>query len=597
MNERGQGFGLALTAAVLAAAFVGLGARLTDLHVGRDGRLRDRAEQMHQVEFVRPAVRGSISDARGVLIALDRPVFNVCADPSAIVRDGTAEIIGRRLAEYFGLDAAETLAKLNRTNYYVRLVRWVDEDRLAPLRKPKLAHVWFEPAYLRYYPQDQLACHVLGYANAEGEGGAGLELRYDRWMKGQPGVCGSERDAKGHELLQRRWLEIPPVPGAQVQLTLDANLQHIVEDALDRAMTTHRAAAAWAIMERVRTGEILAMASRPGFNLNAYGQAPLPAQLNRAIGYTYEPGSTFKMATIAAALDAGVVTPETVFDCENGAWMYQGRLLHDYHPYGRLPLMDVIKKSSNIGAAKTALLLGEARTETYLRAFGVGTATGVELPGEEGGIFHPRDQWTSLSLTRIAMGHEVACTSLQVLQVLCALANDGVRMRPALVRRIVDAKGRTLEEFRPQAAARPVRPETARLMMRLLTRVTEEGGTGRAARFPGYTVAGKTGTAQKARTDGRGYQPGMYVSSFVGFADASPIGMRRVLTLAVVIDEPHAGSIFGGVLAAPVFSRIMERSMRYLATQSELNVNFDRRPEPADEEAYPQGLKPVALKM
>ncbi len=557
MNERGQGFRLAVTALLLLAAFAGLGARLTTLHVGGDGRLRERAELAHQVEFVRPAMRGAVCDARGVPVALDRPVFDVCADPSVISREGTAALIGRRLAETLALEPAEVIAKLSRTNQYVRLARWVEEDRLAPLKKPKLANVWFEPVYRRYYPQDQLACHVLGFANAEGDGGAGLELRYNRWMKGQAGLCASERDAQGRELLQRRWLEIPPVPGAQVQLTLDANLQHMVEDALDRAMITNHAAAAWAVLQRIKTGEILAMASRPGFNLNEYGQAETSALLNRAIGYTYEPGSTFKMATIAGALDAGVVTPETMFDCENGAWFYQGRLLHDYHPYGRLALMDVIKKSSNIGAAKTALLLGEARTETYLRAFGIGSATGVELPGEEGGILHPRDEWTPLSLTRIAMGHEVACTALQVLQVLCTLANDGVRMRPAIIRRIVDAKGRTLEEFQPQVVARPVRPETARLMLRLLTRATEEGGTGRAARFPGYTVAGKTGTAQKIV--GGQYSSASNVASFVGAVPAE----APEVALIVVVDEPQPLHT-GGQVAAPVFAEIMREAVRYL---------------------------------
>ena len=299
------------------------------------------------------------------------------------------------------------------------------------------------------------------------------------------------------------------------------------------------------------------MASRPAYDANEYGSADLTAQLNRAIGYVFEPGSIFKAAVVSAALNEGVVSEQDVFDCENGAWLYHHRILRDYHRYGNLTVSNIVKESSNIGAAKVALRLGERRLEEYLRAFGLGRRSGIDLPGEEAGILHGRSRWSALSITRIPMGHEVGVTALQMVNLLSAIANDGVLMRPAVVQRVVHARGGTIREFVPKEIGRPIRPETAQRMRRLLTGVTDGGGTGTRGRVDGYAVGGKTGTAQKPVPGG--YSDRANIASFMGFLPAED----PALAIIVVVDEPQPLHT-GGLVAAPVFSEIASQAVRYL---------------------------------
>jgi cell division protein FtsI (penicillin-binding protein 3) len=303
------------------------------------------------------------------------------------------------------------------------------------------------------------------------------------------------------------------------------------------------------------------MASLPGYDLNEFRTASDLVKLNRAISYVYEPGSTMKAASFAAALNERLVTPGTKFSCEGGAWLYKGRVLHDCHDYGVISVADGLKKSSNILTAKLSLMLGKVRLYRYLHDFGIGTKLGIDLPGEEKGIFHPVSKWSGLSPTRIAIGQGVAVTALQMLGVYCAIANDGYLMKPHVIKRIADNGGKTVYEAKPQVLARVIRPDTARTMCRLLSRVTEEHGTGTRARIPGYKVAGKTGTAQKPVRGG--YSSTAYMASFVGFfpADNPEIG------IIVVVDEPRKAH-YGGVVAAPAFSAIGENVARYLGLQN-----------------------------
>jgi cell division protein FtsI (penicillin-binding protein 3) len=558
MTERGQSVRLWAVGAAVALVFAGLAARLATLHLGPNERLRERVTRTRRVEQPILVGRGRVLDREGNILAMDLAVNDVCADPARLVESGHAVFAGRHLARLLELEPAMVLARLNRPDRrFAYIKRQVPDDDAARVRALKLQHVWFEPVSGRHYPHANLMAHVLGFSNAEGIGSAGIEQQMHHLLKGRPGVRVSEQDGRGEEMLDRRSLEIAPQAGADVDLTLDLHLQQIVEAALDDAVAEHQARGAWAIVQRVSTGEILAMAARPDYDLNRYNRSAAEDRLNRAIGYVYEPGSTFKMAVIAAALRERVVAPGDVFDCENGCWYFRGRPLHDFHPYGRLTVADVVKKSSNIGAAKIALALGDERLDRYLRAFGIGSRTGVELPGEEGGILHPRAAWTGLSATRIAMGHEVGVTSLQMLNVLCAIANRGFLMRPAVVRRVVDAHGRTIRSFEPAVLSRPLDEETARLMLRLLTRVTEEGGTGTKAAFEGYTVAGKTGTAQKPEPGG--YSDERNIASFVGVVPAED----PQIGIVVVVDEPQPLHT-GGQVSAPVFREIARQAVRYL---------------------------------
>jgi cell division protein FtsI (penicillin-binding protein 3) len=302
------------------------------------------------------------------------------------------------------------------------------------------------------------------------------------------------------------------------------------------------------------------MASLPTFNLNRFSTAPAEWMRNRAINYTYEPGSTMKAMIVASALDCGAVRATDIFDCENGAWYYGGATLHDSHPCGRLTVADIIKKSSNIGAAKVALQMGDSKVYKCLRAFGFGAGTGLELPGEDAGILWKTDRWSKMSITRIAMGHEVLVTSMQMLSAIGAIANDGMRMRPLIIRKVVNTQGETVLAAQPEVLSRPIRPETAKEMRRLLARVTQPGGTATAAALPGYLVAGKTGTAQKVNLEQGGYYHDKFVASFVGFLPVE----NPAISIIVVADEPAQGGYYGGTVCAPYFREIADQTVRYL---------------------------------
>jgi len=549
-----------LAAAIWGAGMVALGARLAVLHVGTDWSEREKIERTVKYTLKIPAPRGSILDRRGDanVLALDITRKDVCIDPRVVATNANPEELAAALASALGMAVEDIANRIHAPGRsYVRLKRFADEETVNRLKTLKLPGVFFADAPLRFYPHGESLCHVLGFVNHDGVGSAGVELTFNEQLRGVPGLIESKKDAHRRELYWKRDCYLPPVKGVDVFLTVDQNLQHIVERVLDGVIAEHHAKAAWAIVQRVRTGEILAMASRPAFDPNEFRTADTNTWINRTISCVYEPGSTMKAAAIAAALNEGVVTADTVLDCENGAWMYKNRVLRDYHPYGRLTVADGVQKSSNILTAKVAVMLGESTLYRYLRAFGFGSKTGVKLPGEESGILRPLEQWSGISITRIPIGQGVAVTALQMLNAFCAIANDGYLMRPYIVSKVRAADGSIIFQQRPEVLARPIRPETAALMRKLLTRVTEQGGTGKRAAVEGYTVAGKTGTAQKPVAGG--YSSTDYVASFVGFlpAEAPEIG------LIVVVDEPQPFHT-GGVVAGPAFSRIASQAVRYL---------------------------------
>ncbi len=559
MTDRGYILRMVMVVVGLLASWLGLAARLVSLHLGSNQRLRARIEQIHKVEKEILVGRGRILDSRGNILALDLSVKNVIADPQTVLEGGHLKFVGNHLARLLELDPAMVFARINRPGRrYECIKKFVPDDTAGQVKRLQLKGIFFEDASARYYPKSSMFCHVVGFANMEGVGSAGIEQRMDTYLRGRAGLRISQQDGRQVEIYNRRSLEIAPQEGSDVYLTVDQNVQYIVEKALDAAVKEHSAKGAWAIVERVKTGEILAMACRPAYDVNDYRTTPEASMLNRTVGYVYEPGSTFKVAVLSAALNEHTVTPEDVIDCENGMWFYQVRPLRDFHPYGRLSVADVLKKSSNIGAAKIALTLGERNLEKYLRAFGIGKATGIELPGEECGILRNRSKWSSLSISRIPMGHEVGVTSLQMLNMLCAIVNDGFLMKPTLIQRVVDAHGRTIMEFSPEVVSRPISQDTALLMRKLLTRTTEEGGTGTRARVAGYTVGGKTGTAQKVMPDGN-YSESANVASFMGFLPAE----NPEIAIIVVVDEPQPLHT-GGVVAAPVFQEIAAQAIRYL---------------------------------
>lgn len=545
---------------LLGVAMVGLVVRLVVLHFGVAEQERATVAKTRTFKQTLAVPRGRILDgspSAGIL-ALNLGVEDIWVDPSLLNVSNRVGVTVSRLKSLLDFDTAEVMARISRTNsQFAYVARLVPEEKAEQVAKLKLPGVHLSEASTRSYPQGGMLCHALGFVNSDGVGSGGVEQLMEKYLKGSPGLIESRLDGHRREMVDRRIQEIPPKDGADVILTIDQNLQYIAEKAVDGAMERNRSKAAFVIIERIRTGEILAMVSRPGFDPNKYRDAKDPQKLNRAIGYTYEPGSTFKVSVIAAALNEGIVKPETMFETENGRWLYMGKVLRDYHPYSRLNVADILKKSSNIGAAKIAIMLGNTRMDRYLREFGIGGRLGLDLPGEECGILRPVSKWAQISSSRIAIGQGVAVTGLQMLGVLCAIANEGQLMKPYVIREVVAADGTVLLRRQPQVLSRPIKPQTAALMRSLLARVCEEGGTGVKAGVDGFRVGGKTGTAQKPVAGH--YSETDYMASFVGFLPVE----KPEIGMIVVFDEPQPLHT-GGAVSAPVFGEIAEQAVRYL---------------------------------
>lgn len=560
MTERHGSTKFLLIVALLGVAMAGLVVRLVLLHLGEVEQDRSITAKTRTFKQTLSVPRGRILDgssAAGIL-ALNIGVKDIWGDPMLLTasnRVGTTVATLRTLLEF---DTADVTMRLSRTNsQFAYVARRVPEPLAQRVAALKLPGIHLDDATTRSYPQNGMMCQVLGFVNNDGVGSWGIELSMEKFLKGSPGLIESRLDGRRREMVDRRIQEIPAKDGSDVILTLDQNLQYIVEKTIDAAMERNRSKAAFAIIERVRTGEILALVSRPSFDPNRYREALDPQKLNRAIGVVYEPGSTFKVSVIAAALNEGIVRRDTMFETESGRWLYQGKILRDYHPYARLDVADILKKSSNIGAAKIAIMLGDARMDRYLRAFSIGSKMGIDLPGEEGGILAPVHKWSAISSSRIAIGQGVSVTGLQMLGVLATIANNGVTMRPHVIKEVVAADGTVLLRRGPEEMGRPIRPDTAALMRTLLGRVCEEGGTGIKAGVEGFRVAGKTGTAQKVIAGH--YSETEYMASFVGFLPLE----KPEIAMIVVFDEPQPLHT-GGAVSAPVFGEIAEQAVRYL---------------------------------
>ena len=382
------------------------------------------------------------------------------------------------------------------------------------------------------------------------------------YLHGQDGYRYIEHDRAGQEIVLYRGQERAPHNGYQVHLTIDLNLQNIVENELDSVMREFSPKKAIVILMRPKTGEILAMANRPNFDLNLRGEAKPEEMKNRAIIDMMEPGSTFKIVVAAAAPNEKKVHPDSVIFCENGRWNFGGRLLHDHKAYADLSVQDVLVKSSNIGAAKLALLLGDEKFYEYIRCFGFGDRSGIEFPGEIGGMVHPPQAWSKISITRIPMGHEVAVTPLQMIMAMATIANGGILVAPRIIKSVATEDGESISRFAPVVVRRVISPQTATQLGLALRGVASDRGTAAAAAVPGFIISGKTGTAQKVDSKG-GYEQGKYIVSFTGYLPAE----HPEFVGLVVLDDAHTDKPelnYGGLVAGPIFSRIAEKAARYL---------------------------------
>jgi cell division protein FtsI (penicillin-binding protein 3)/stage V sporulation protein D (sporulation-specific penicillin-binding protein) len=425
-----------------------------------------------------------------------------------------------------------------------------------------LRGIYFEPDATRVYPNGPMLCHVIGFTDFDHKGIDGVEASMDEYLRGQDGYRYIEHNRVGQELVPYRGQERAPRNGYQVQLTIDLNLQMIVENEIDAAMKEYRPQKASIILMRPQTGEILAMANRPNYDLNERSDAKPEQKINRAVLDRMEPGSTFKIVAAAAALNEGRLRLDSVIFCENGLWNYGGKPLHDHKAFGNLSVQDILVKSSNIGAAKLALSVGEQKFYEYIRRFGFGERTGVELPWENAGVIQPPRNWTKISITHIPMGHEIGVTALQMTTAMATIANDGKLVMPRLVKSITASDGKTISTLSPVTLRQVISPQIAHQIANALRGVVSDRGTAAAAAVPGFVIAGKTGTAQKVDPKG-GYEHGKYVVSFSGFLPAD----HPEFVGFVVLDDAQTSKPelnYGGLVAGPIFAHIAEKAARYL---------------------------------
>ncbi len=537
--------------------------RLVYLQLLKHDEYAGLAAEKHVYRQLIYAERGEIFDANNEVLAHNVPVETIVADATHL---NNIEDAISLLSAALKMPAREVSEKLQGERRYIIVKREVPEAIASALRdKLRPANVrgiYFERDSARIYPNGSMLCHVIGFTDFEHHGIQGVESSMDQYLHGDDGYRCIEHNRAGQEIVLYRGQERAPRDGYQVHLTVDLNLQNIVENEIDAAMQEFHPAKATIILMRPETGEILAMANRPNFDLNLRATAKPEQMKNRAIIDMMEPGSTFKIVTAAAALNERKVKPDTTIFCENGAWTYGGRVLHDHKPYGELSVRDVLIKSSNIGAAKLAMGVGEEKFHEYIRRFGFGERTGIELPGEIGGMVHSPQTWSKISITRIPMGHEIGVTPLQMMVAMGAIANGGKLVTPRIVKSITESNGKTFTTFSPVVLRQVISSQTATMIGDALRGVVSDRGTAAAAAVPGFTIAGKTGTAQKVDPKG-GYEHGKYVVSFTGYLPAD----HPEFVGLVVLDDAHTSKPelnYGGLVAGPIFARVAEKAARYL---------------------------------
>ena len=573
------------------------GYRLVDLQVLRHDELRTLAERNTVRTILRVPARGQILDCRGVPLATSLPAKVICADPTLLgdcrleVSHALAPLLDIEepaLAERLIPRQKEENGKTNISKYVilkhkVPLETWqkiqetmahlhpiANESKLPPKQKAffrnlRSSAVFAEDDQIRFYPGQRLASHILGCVmnDEEQTGLDGIELTFNTKLSGIKGWRKTEMDKRQRELVKYREEDVAPRDGLNVVLTIDAGLQNIVENELAAGMQKHTPISISCIMLRPRTGEILAMATLPNFDPNHPGEQMAPRR-NRVICDIAEPGSTFKIVAVTAGLNEHVITLNDIFDCEHGHFIYAGRTLHDHKSYGLLSVENIITKSSNIGAAKIGIRLGDEKLWSYIHNFGFGERTGIPLPGELPGIVHPVRSWSKVSIAQIPMGQGVAVTPLQMAMATAAIANNGVLMRPMLVNRLEDAAGHAVAQYEPQPVRRVASPEAVADMVRALKTVPTREGTAEQAGLEHYTVAGKTGTAQKVEN---GHYVEKFFSSFIGFFPAD----HPALCISVVLDEAKDGH-YGGEIAAPTFHAIAEQAANYLNLKPDIEL-------------------------
>jgi len=553
---------------LLGIVFTGFSVRLIHLQVAKHAEYSALAARKNSITQTIPARRGAILDRNGEVLAANVPVRRVIIDGSHV---NNAAKLAELAAPYLDIPVLDLQKELTNAGKYKVLKHDLAEEKALALQKQmqasSLRGLYFPPNNTRLYPNGPMLSHVIGFMSRKDpndeflSGVEGIERIFDDELHGQDGFRHIEKDRTGREIVIYRGQEQMPHHGSQIALTIDMGLQTILENELEAAYSELKPETAVGIMVNPKTGEILALANRPSFDPNVMSSIRPEQMKNRAILDMVEPGSTFKIVVAAGALNERVVNDKSKIFCENGSFLYGGRILRDHHGYGNMSVFDILVKSSNIGSAKMALMMGGDKYYEYVRRFGFGERSGVELPGEIPGLVHPPHRWDKLTITRMPMGHSVAVTPLQMVMAMSVIANGGKLMRPQIVHSIKDEHGNVVRDFQPEVVREVVPENVAHFVGSALKGVTVRGGTATLAQVAGFEVAGKTGTAQKVDPKG-GYASGKYVVSFLGYMPADD---PEFVCLIMVDDAKiSSGMNYGGLVAAPIFSRVAEKAARYM---------------------------------
>jgi cell division protein FtsI (penicillin-binding protein 3) len=557
---------LYLLGGVLLVWFIAILFRLVDLQIFQYGEFETRAQHQQQRTVEISPKRGIIYDRSGHELAMSINVDSGFAVPSEIPDLATTISLITRITKE---DPREILAKCKASRSFCWVARKADAEVAERIRALNLKGIYFEKESKRFYPKRELAAHVLGYVGMDDEGLSGIEREYDDQLRGKPGRILIQVDARRKNFSR---VEKQPDPGETVVLTIDQNIQYIAERELDGVMKDTRAQSGTVIVSNPRTGEILALANRPTFNPNLTRKITPEALKDRAVSDVYEPGSTFKLVTISAALDEKVTNPHEIFDCQMGSIVVNGMRIRDHKAYGLLSVSDVLANSSDVGAIKIALRLGQERFYKYIQAFGFGQQTGIELPGETRGLAKPLNRWSKVSIGAISMGQEIGISPLQLIGMVATIANDGVWVAPRIVAATAAAQSMPQTVvFQPEAQRRVLSPMTAAQMKQMMQGVILHG-TGKKAVLEGYSSAGKTGTAQKVDPGTHGYSHSNYVASFAGFAPVN----NPAIAVAVILDSAK-GLHQGGQICAPVFQRVAQQVLAYLHTPHDVDLPASRQ--------------------
>lgn len=540
--------------------------RLVYLQIFRYGDFVERAQHQQQRSVELSAKRGVIYDRSGHELAMSVAVDSVFAVPSEQTDLANAISLITHITHE---DPHEILARCEASKSFCWVARKTDADAAERIRALNLRGIYFQKESRRFYPKRELAAQVLGYAGMDDKGLSGIERQFKQQLRGQPGRIAISVDARRKDFGS---VEKQPDPGDNVVLTIDQQIQYIAERELDTAIKETHAEAGTIVVQNPRTGEILALANWPTFNPNIPKEITSKKLINHAVSNVYEPGSTFKLVTIAAALEEKLTRPDEVFDCQMGSIVVNGRRIHDWKPYGMLSVSDILAYSSDVGAIKIGLRLGNDRFYKYIRGFGFGTRTGIELPYETRGLAKAPADWSKVSIGAISMGQEIGVTPIQLSAMVSTIANDGVWLAPRIVAGVTPPQNspQTIA-FHPAEERRVISTMTAAQMKQMLQGVVLHG-TGKKAILEGYSSAGKSGTAQKIDPNTRTYSKTKLIASFAGFAPVN----SPAITVVVVLDSPQ-GEHHGGMIGAPVFQRVAQPVLEYLHTPHDIELPPNRQ--------------------